>query len=157
MYDYIRSAKSLVANNLRFTRECNDMVHMTLQDWTVDTSGGLNHEQSLNAAQGTEPTLKGNHSYEKYSEIGYKISTGNTEGARIHTCCPMLVVGLFSEHFDIKTEEGSVGIRDCDNIQVTVTERMCIDTFVCMSSYNIYIPTISDFHRNSSGYYYKHI
>ena len=65
MYDCIRSAKSLVASNLRFTRECHDMVHATLQDWTVDKSGRLNHKQSLNAAQGTEPTLKGNHSYKK--------------------------------------------------------------------------------------------
>ena len=61
------------------------MVHATLQDWTVDTSGGLNHKQSLNAAQGTEPTFRGNHSYEKHSVVGYEISTGNTECDRTHT------------------------------------------------------------------------
>ena len=113
------------------------MVHMTLQDWTVDTSGGLNLEQSLNAAQGTELTLKGNYSYKKKHSV--------------------LVDGLFSEHFDIKTEEGSVGIRDCDNIQVIVTEQMYIDTFVCISSYNIFVPTTSYSYGSLSGYYYKHI
>ena len=65
------------------------MVHVTLQDWTVDTSGGLSHEQSINATQGTEPTLKGNHSYKKHSEIGYEMSTGNTEGDRTH------ILGVF--------------------------------------------------------------
>ena len=136
MYDCIRSAKSLVVSNLRFTRECHDTVHMTLQDWTVDTSGGINHEQLLNEAQGTELTLKGNHSYKKHS---------------------VLVDGLFSEHFGIKTDKRSVGIRDCDNIQVIVTEQMYIDTFVCISSYNIFVPTTSYSYGSLSGYYYKHI
>ena len=137
------------------------MIYATLQggpDRTVDTaSGGLNHEGSINAAKGTEPIVRGNHSGEKHSEVVYEIPSDNTEGDRIHTCCPVLVNGLFSLYFDIKTEEESVGIRDCDNIQVTVTEQMCINTFVCMSPYNIYIPTISDFHKNSSGYCYKHM
>ena len=51
----------------------------------MDTSGGLSHEQSLNAAQGTEPTLKGNYSDKKHTVVGYEISTGNTEGDRTHT------------------------------------------------------------------------
>ena len=59
MYDCIRSTKSLVASNLRFTRVCHDNVHMTLQDWTVDTSGGINHEQLIKRSQGTEQTPKG--------------------------------------------------------------------------------------------------
>ena len=48
---------------------------------------------------------------------------------------------LFIKHFNIKTEEGSVGIRDCDNIQVIVTEQMYIDTFVCTPSHIILVPT----------------
>ena len=35
--------------------------------------------------QGTKPTLRGNHSNEKHSKVCHEISTGNTEGDRIHT------------------------------------------------------------------------
>ena len=92
MYDYIQSTKSLVASSLRFTRECHDNVYMTLQDWTVSTSGGINHEQLIKRSQGTEQTPK---------------------GKRKHS---VIVNGLFSEHFDVKTNKRNVETRDYDNI-----------------------------------------
>ena len=89
MYDCIRSAKSLVASNLRFTQECHDMVHMTLQDWTVDTSGGTSHKESLNIVKIKEPILEENHFYREH----YEIPTG--KGDRIHIMgdLPLTVVG----------------------------------------------------------------
>ena len=80
----IWSAKQLMASNPRFTRECHDShgtVHMELQEWTVDTSGGINHKESVNTTQVKEPMLEGNHFYTKH----YKISSGNTKGDGTHT------------------------------------------------------------------------
>ena len=90
--------------------------------------------------QGTKPTFRGNHSDEKHSEVGYEIPTGNTEGNRIHTCCPRLVDGFLSEHFGIKTEEENVGLKDCDNIQVT-SDRTNVYKHICVYVVNQYLYT----------------
>ena len=82
----------------------------------MDTSGGINHEQLIKRSQGSEQTEKG----KRYSVI---------------------VNGLFSEHFDVKTNKRSVETRDCDNILVVVIGKMYIDTFVCIPSHNIFVIT----------------
>ena len=56
----------------------------------MDTAPGeLTHvtrnEGSITLVPGTKPTLRGNHLDEKHSKVGHEISTGNTEGNRIHT------------------------------------------------------------------------
>ena len=83
-----------------------------------------------------------------------------------------LVDGFLSEHFDIEIEEETAvqgvlvvgivqeenaGLKNCDDIQATVTEQMCVNTVICMSSYSICIHTISQSHENSLRYYCKHM
>ena len=75
-----RSTRQLVASSLRFTRDCHDTVHMKLQDWTVGTSGGISHKESINTTEVKEPILKGNHFYAEH----YEISSGDTKGDRKH-------------------------------------------------------------------------
>ena len=80
-------------------------VHMKLQEWTVDTSGGINHKESINTTKVKEPMLKGNHFYTKH----YKISSGNTKGDGIQTpgVLPLEVidteVGDCNSYFGSKT------------------------------------------------------
>ena len=77
-----------------------------------------------------------------------------------------------SEHFDVKTEEETAlegvsvieniqevkaGLKDCDDIQTSVTEQMCANTVICMYSYSICILTIFEFHQNSFRCYGKHM
>ena len=75
-----RSTRQLVASSLRFTRDCHDTVHMKPQDWTVGTSGGVSHKESINTTEIKEPILKGNHVYAEH----YEISPGDTKGKRKH-------------------------------------------------------------------------
>ena len=85
MYDYIWSTESLVASSLRFTRECNDTVQMTLQDWAVGTSDSTSHKES----QMKEPTLEENRFYKEH----YEIPTGKGDRIRIMGDLPLTVVG----------------------------------------------------------------
>ena len=76
-----------MANNHRFTWEwydSHDTVQMELQEWTLNTSGEISLEQLVQRSQGTEKTQK---------------------GKRKHS---LTVNGLFSEHFDVKTNKRSM-------------------------------------------------
>ena len=78
-------------------------VHVKLQEWTVDTSGGISHKESLNTTQVKEPMLKGNHFYTKH----YEISSGNTKGNGIQTPGVLPLEVIDTEVGDCNSDLGS--------------------------------------------------